>query len=383
MGKAGDYFRSMGNSVLGALSGAASGGIAGAVGGGFSALTSSLFGPSVKKQIKWQKQAQMELNQQAADLNYEYGEKAAQNAYDRQMAMYERSYEDQSYKAMRQQMEDAGLSVGLMYGSGASGGGAGSMSGAPQGATGGAVAGDASAGIALALEAEKIRLQKMQVNADVNLKNAEAESARASAEKSGEESETTRQMRAVQKELLKQQGMKEWIANIRNKWQDMEYLLNEDGEPEDYVTEHELYGTYAILGKSLNNQSAIAAANAAVLEVDNLAAINDKIREEIKAITQSILVGKAEEALARAKKLQTDAATKDIRLKNGEETNWRTWLDIGFKSVETLCRLASTAGGFIGFGKVAKFLKGQAKRRNGGIVPREYEDILDGINRLD
>ena len=59
------------------------------------------------------------------------------------MEMYERSYEDQSYSAMRQQVEDAGLSVGLMYGGNGSGGGQGSTVGAPQGATGGATSGQA------------------------------------------------------------------------------------------------------------------------------------------------------------------------------------------------------------------------------------------------
>ena len=68
--------------------------------------------------------------------DYQYGEKAAENAYNRQLAMYQRSYEDQSYKAMVEQMEDAGLSVGLMYGGSGSGGGAGAMSGAPKGDTG-------------------------------------------------------------------------------------------------------------------------------------------------------------------------------------------------------------------------------------------------------
>lgn len=136
-------------------------------------LLGGLFAPSVKKQIKWQKQAQMELNQQAADLNYQYGEKAAENAYTRQMQMYERSYQDQSYSAMRKQMEDAGLSVGLMYGNGSSGGGAGSMSGAPQGETGGAVAGDAGAALSAAIAMENAKTQRIAAAADAALKYAE------------------------------------------------------------------------------------------------------------------------------------------------------------------------------------------------------------------
>ena len=100
-------------------------GISGAIGAGLGLLGSIGAGKRQRKAIEAQKNAQKELNEQAASLNYEYGEKAAENAYDRQLAMYNRSYEDQSYKAMVKQMKEAGLSVGLMYGGNGSGGGAG------------------------------------------------------------------------------------------------------------------------------------------------------------------------------------------------------------------------------------------------------------------
>lgn len=107
----------------------------GLAGAGLGLIGSIGAGKRQEKAIEAQKNAQMELNQQAAELNYQYGERAAENAYNRQLAMYQRSYEDQSYKAMVKQMEDAGLSVGLMYGGNGSGGGAGAMSGAPKGDT--------------------------------------------------------------------------------------------------------------------------------------------------------------------------------------------------------------------------------------------------------
>ena len=100
MGKFWDSVKEIGGSVI-------KGGLTSGLIGGIT----SLFGGD-KKQLEMQK----ELNEQAARLNYEYGEMAAENAYKRQLAMYERSYQDQSYSAMRKQMEDAGLSVGLMYG---------------------------------------------------------------------------------------------------------------------------------------------------------------------------------------------------------------------------------------------------------------------------
>ena len=70
----------------------------------------------------------------AAKINYKYGEMAAENAFERQQVLYNRTYQDQSYANKVAQMDAAGLSPGLMYGGGgASGGGAGSTTGAPWG----------------------------------------------------------------------------------------------------------------------------------------------------------------------------------------------------------------------------------------------------------
>ena len=134
MGFFGNLIKGVAGGVVGGVSGGISGGISSTVGGAFSGI-------GRKKREQRQLKMQKELNEQVAQLNYDYGEKSAENAYARQMEMYERSYEDQSYSAMRQQMEDAGLSVGLMYGGNGSGGGQGSTVGAPQGATGGATSG--------------------------------------------------------------------------------------------------------------------------------------------------------------------------------------------------------------------------------------------------
>jgi hypothetical protein len=107
MGWFGDALKSVGNATADGLTGGLASGISGEISGIFGGI-------GAKKRLKRQVDAQKQLNEQAAKLNYEYGEKAAENAYQRQMEMYERSYQDQSYSAMRQQMEDAGLSVGLL-----------------------------------------------------------------------------------------------------------------------------------------------------------------------------------------------------------------------------------------------------------------------------
>ena len=107
MGWLGDALKSVGNATADGLTGGLTSGLSGAISGIFGGI-------GAKKRLKRQVDAQKQLNEQAAKLNYEYGEKAAEDAYKRQMEMYERSYQDQSYAAMCGQMEDAGLSVGLL-----------------------------------------------------------------------------------------------------------------------------------------------------------------------------------------------------------------------------------------------------------------------------
>ena len=113
--------------------------LSGIIGGASSIL--NVLGIGRKRQIRQQK----EMVENAAKINYKYGEMAAENAFERQQVLYNRTYQDQSYANKVAQMDAAGLSPGLMYGGGgASGGGAGSTTGAPMGATGAAGAGSAA-----------------------------------------------------------------------------------------------------------------------------------------------------------------------------------------------------------------------------------------------
>lgn len=167
-----------GDALKEGIGGSLSSGIAGTVGGLLGGIG---YGSRLKKQVNAQKQ----LNEQAAKLNYEYGELAAENAYQRQMSMYERSYKDQSYSAMRKQMEDAGLSVGLMYGGGSSGGAGGATTGAPQGETGGAEAGRAdspAAQQAAAIQQAQLGLGLVSMKKDLALKDAQIKEINATAE---------------------------------------------------------------------------------------------------------------------------------------------------------------------------------------------------------
>ena len=79
----------------------------------------NILGVGRRRQIRQQK----EMVENAAQINYKYGEMAARNAFERQQVLYNRTYQDQSYANQVAQMDAAGLSPGLMYGKGGAGGG--------------------------------------------------------------------------------------------------------------------------------------------------------------------------------------------------------------------------------------------------------------------
>lgn len=108
-------------------------------------------------------------------INQHYQKEAEERAYKRQMELYNRMYKDNSPENRRKQLEDAGLSVGLMYG-GATGAGGGSASGASAGASA------ASTNIPMPrtsmLEMQLGQKQLELTDAQINKTNAEAENLR-------------------------------------------------------------------------------------------------------------------------------------------------------------------------------------------------------------
>ena len=66
----------------------------------------NVLGIGRRRQIRQQK----EMAENAAKINYKYGEMAAENAFERQQVLYNRSYQDQSYANKVAQMDAAGLS---------------------------------------------------------------------------------------------------------------------------------------------------------------------------------------------------------------------------------------------------------------------------------
>lgn len=170
----------MGLDVKGAMSGAATGaGIAGPVGGvvgGALGLLGGLFSGGKSEADKKREQREAEERswgyaKQGMGLQYQLNEQAADNMYNRNMQMWN----DTNYEAQRKHMEDAGLSVGLMYGNG--GGMQASTSGGQQQGVSGPGHDPVSAALqkeALGLQFEQIKSQNMLNYSQAAKNNAEA-----------------------------------------------------------------------------------------------------------------------------------------------------------------------------------------------------------------
>lgn len=354
MGRFGDFLNMSGNSIMGGIAtgvGKSTQGLFGFIGAG----------ARQRKLIQAQKQAQMDLNAQAAELNYKYGEMSAKNAYERQMEMYERTYEDQSYKAMRKQMEDAGLSVGLMYGGGATGGAGGATTGAPQGATGGAEAGNAGSAIQAAVEQE-LGLQRMGLeiaslkqdlenkkktgeNIEANTKNLEADASLKVAQ-----TETEDQTRDTKLRSIAENTKAIWIQNTRNLYEDQ--FENTPHEVKGMKIADQMFGEYTIVGKRLRSEQHRAETFKAIQEAA-LAQSNTTLTESLKKVNEArvetmymeaiaaVMQGNASLAMAKCKEMETEINKKRLAWETGEETNWKSIYEAVIQGV-------GAVGGLIG-----------------------------------
>ena len=349
------------------------------IGAGLGLLGNIGAGKRQRKAIKAQKEAQKELNEQAALLNYQYGEKAAENAYQRQLAMYNRSYEDQSYGAMVNQMEDAGLSVGLMYGGNGSGGGAGAMTGAPKADTGGATAGQAANAAAL-MEAENQRkalaLQHVSAVKDIELKDAEIELKKKEAERVGKETlytealtETENILRDAKVHREFWEGRLSWIENLRKQFEDVT-TPSEDGELN--ATE-DMYGNYEIISKAIGTASKAASVLKVIAETGTekqrkvclaaeAALTNEKVKGYWKELEAAIKNADSQAIIAAATKLDSETKRMDIEHKYGVKMTVKQWIELGIG-------VTGAVAGTIGAGALIK---------NGMTTAKEAANKLKG-----
>lgn len=394
MGKFENFLNMAGNGIVGS----ALGGVGKTIGGIFGSIGA---GARMRKNIKAQEEAQMRLNEQAAKLNYQYGEEAANNAFERQMKMYERSYKDQSYEAMRKQMEEAGLSVGLMYGGSGAGGAGGATSGAPMGATGGAEAGNAGTVVAAAMEQElglqRIGLEIASLKQDIENKEKTGANIDASTENLKEDSALKKEDAALKKaqtatendtrklkvKKLFEETKGTWIENARKLYEDR--FENTPHEKRGMKIADAIFGEHTIVGERLRSQEGRAETFRAIQEafkaqgdttlVESLKKVNEARAETmyIEAMA-AILQGNAAVAQAKCREIEAMVAQRRFAWDTGEMVTWRTYYDCATQGVQAL----GTLLGGVGVGKaVGKVLQ----RKDMIEVPPMKPNIVNPTNR--
>lgn len=329
---------SFGNSLLSGAAGAIGGGLGTAAVSGIT----SLFGGS-------QSRKQRKLNEQAAELNYRYGEMAADNAFARQMKMYERTYQDESYENQVQQMKDAGLSVGLMYGMGAgSGGGMGSTSNAPQGGGAGNQQGGRQAEQQMAdMQALQLGLMMQKTKAETKLIEAQADNQKADAENKGAQTETENQKRDIFIEKLRQEGLEKWYQNLTN---ELKFTWDQNQGENNAVTHtnETLNGFATLRNTSYIGQEIAVGIAKAWAETTNNNAMAGLTNEKAKGYWTELL---------NATKNADSEATKAAAIKlaaewnTGEFTNWKTWTELAGDVLDTIIDAAGAVAGMKSAGK--------------------------------
>lgn len=362
--------------------------LSGAIGSASGIL--NMLGVGRKKQIRQQK----EMAENAAKINYKYGEMAAENAFERQQVLYNRTYQDQSYANQVAQMDAAGLSPGLMYGKGgAGGGGAGSTTGAPIGATGAAGAGaaaDPNAQLQALMSLRQIRMNERKNEAEINLLNTQSKALEAEAGKNREETQSIIDKRIweVKQEMFK--GWESFIDTANQLWDQMvkwqptkkttidgkEIEIPKYFEIEDDKFGKIVFGEESFQGDMMAAEKQILEGTAAIKTLESIYA-DEKLSAEIKKINADACSGmaqaayyyaagetqKAEAKVLEAKK-KTEEATADLR-------ELQYWTEIA----NTIIKLAQVVGNLTIGGKTGKLIRQYTEKKMEQTPPKNSTTV--------
>lgn len=350
----------------------------------------NVLGIGRKRQIRQQK----EMAENAAKINYKYGEMAAKNAFERQQVLYDRTYQDQSYANQVAQMDAAGLSPGLMYGKGgAGGGGAGSTTGAPMGATGATGAGsaaDPNMRLQALMSLRQVRMSERKNEAEIKLLNTQAEALEAEAGKNKEETQSIIEKRLWQVKQEMFEGWKGFIDTANQLWDQMvkwqptkkttidgkEVEIPKYFEIEDDKFGKIVFGEESFQGDMMKAEKQILEGTAAIKTLESIYA-DEKLSAEIKKINADACSAmaqaayfyaagetqKAEAKVLEAKK-RTEEATADLR-------ELQYWTEIA----NTILKLAQVVGNMVIGGKTGKAIREYTERRMSETSPKNSSTV--------
>lgn len=350
----------------------------------------NMLGVGRKKQIRQQK----EMVENAAKINYKYGEMAAENAFERQQVLYNRTYQDQSYANQVAQMDAAGLSPGLMYGKGgAGGGGAGSTTGAPMGATGAAGAGaaaDPNAQLQALMSLRQIRMNERKNEAEINLLNTQSKALEAEAGKNREETQSIIDKRIweVKQEMFK--GWKGFIDTANQLWDQMvkwqptkkttidgkEIEIPKYFEIEDDKFGKIVFGEESFQGDMMAAEKQILEGTAAIKTLESIYA-DEKLSAEIKKINADACSGMAQAAYyyAAGETQKAEAKVLEVKKKTEEATADLRELQYWTEIANTIIKLAQVVGNLTIGGKTGKLIRQYTEKKMEQTPPKNSTTV--------
>lgn len=355
----------------------------------------NMLGIGRRKQIRQQK----EMAENAAKINYKYGEMAAENAFERQQVLYNRTYQDQSYANQVAQMDAAGLSPGLMYAKGgAGGGGAGSTTGAPMGATGAAGAGaaaDPNAQLQALMSLRQVRMNERKNEAEINLLNTQAKALEAEAGKNREETTSIIEKRIWQVKQEMFEGWKGFIDTANQlwdqmmKWQPTEKTTIDGKEieiPKYFEIEDDkfgkiVFGEESFQGGMMAAEKQILEGTAAIKTLESIYA-DKKLSAEIKKINADACSGMAQAAYyyAAGKTQEAEAKILEVKKRTEEATADLRELQYWTEIANTIIKLGQAVGNLVIGGKTGKVIREYTEKRmnetppmNSTIVTQHYD----------
>ena len=350
----------------------------------------STLGVGAKRQIRQQK----EMAENAAKINYKYGEMAAKNAFERQQVLYDRTYQDQSYANQVAQMDAAGLSPGLMYGKGgAGGGGAGSTTGAPMGATGAAGAGiaaDPNARLQALMSLRQVRMSERKNEAEVNLLNTQAEALKAEATKNEEETTSIIEKRVWQVKQEMFEGWKGFIDTANQLWDQMvkwqptqkttidgkEIEIPKYFEIEDDKFGKIVFGEESFQGDMMAAEKQILEGTAAIKTLESIYA-DEKLSAEVKKINADACSGMAQAAYyyAAGKTQEAEAKILEVKKRTEEATADLRELQYWTEIANTILKLAQVVGNMVIGGKTGKVIREYTEKRMSETPPKNSTTV--------
>lgn len=303
------------------------------------AAAGSVLAAGVGKTSRWrrkltaQEESQMRINEQNAELNYRYGEQAADAAHERSLGLLQAETEANSLQAQVEDARAAGLSPGLLYGGGAGGTG-GSAGGGAMGTGARGQSGEAPD----YLEIEAIKNQNKLtaidaarlVNESLKVK-AEKENIEADTALKNEERMTSEELTPIEIAVKREEGLSKWIENERKKIEQGGW----DGEDAKSIYNKALGEVYFTKGSDWDKKEALEVAKA-FSEVRGQDILNELNTEKKKGYWEELANAtknaNASEAQAAAVKLAAEWST-------GEYTNWKTWISVANDAVGSITNL--------------------------------------------